>query len=153
MEGISISYINISSPKYRQVWDLREEVLRKPLGLSLKNEDLTWDNEDIIFIAEQNGKVIGCLMLHDVGNKTVKLRQMAVYDSWQGMGIGRMLVEAAEKYAAQSGYDQVVLHARKGAMGFYTTLGYLPFGDEFMEVGMAHNAMKKYISPALTKNN
>jgi len=153
MEGISISYINISSPKYREVWDLREEVLRKPLGLSLKNEYLSWDNEDIIFIAEQNEKVVGCLMLHDVGNKTIKLRQMAVYDNRQGMGIGRMLVEAAEKYAAQNGYCQVVLHARKGATGFYTTLGYLQFGDEFMEVGIPHIGMKKYISPPLTKNN
>lgn len=147
MEGISISYINISSPKYRQVWDLREEVLRKPLGLSLKNEDLSWDNEDIIFIAEQSENVVGCLMLHHVGNKTVKLRQMAVYDSWQGRGIGRMLVEASEKYAAQNGYGQVVLHARKGAIGFYTTLGYLSFGDEFMEVGIAHYAMKKDLLP------
>ncbi len=142
-----IKQFNKPSLEYSLALALRTEVLRKPLGLSLKNEDLSWDKEDIIFIAEQNEKVVGCLMLHDVGNKTIKLRQMAVYDSWQGMGIGRMLVGAAEKYAAQSGYDQVVLHARKGATGFYTTLGYLQFGDEFMEVGIPHIAMKKDILP------
>lgn len=145
MENIKVSHISVSSPKYQQVWDLREEVLRKPLGLSLKNEDLSWDKEDIIFIAEQNEQVIGCVMLHDIGEKVVKLRQMAVYDSWQGKGIGKMLVKAAETYLSQKGYQKLVLHARKVALGFYSSLGYTAYGSEFVEVNIPHYAMSKQI--------
>ena len=145
-ENIAISYINSSSPKYGQVWELREEVLRKPIGLSLKNEDLGWDNDDVMFIAEHNEKVIGCLMLHDIGNNVMKLRQMAVYNNWQGKGVGKELVQAAEQFCFQNGYNKIALHARKEALGFYQTLGYSIYGDEFTEVGIPHFAMEKQLS-------
>ncbi|MBS1687606.1 MAG: GNAT family N-acetyltransferase, partial [Bacteroidetes bacterium] len=40
MAQISIKEIKVNTPEYEQVWELREEVLRKPLGQSLKNDDL-----------------------------------------------------------------------------------------------------------------
>ena len=132
------------------VWDLREEILRKPLGMSLKNEDLSWDHQDNIFIAEESGRVIGCLMLHDAGENKMKLRQMAVYDQWQGKGIGRALVMKAEDFLLKKGYDRIVLHARKGALGFYKSMGYVVRGDEFEEVGIPHFAMEKVLGPEFT---
>ncbi len=143
MNGITISYINSLSPKYQQVWELRDEVLRKPLGMSLKNEDLSNDHLDIIFIAEQNDRVVACLMLHRIATDVFKLRQMAVANELQGKGIGKMLVAAAEVFAAQNRYNKIVLHARKVAMGFYHALGYAQVGHEFSEVGIPHYAMEK----------
>ena len=145
MDNLTISYINSTSPKYLQVWELREEVLRKPLGMSLKNEDLSNDHVDTIFIAEQNGVVVACLMLHRVAADVYKLRQMAVSQELQGKGIGRILVSAAEIYAVQNGYKKIVLHARKVATGFYDALGYKQVGDQFSEVGIPHYAMEKAI--------
>lgn len=143
MDNLTISYINSTSPKYLQVWDLREEVLRKPLGMSLKNEDLSNDHKDVIFIAEQNGFVVACLMLHQVAADVYKLRQMAVTKELQGKGIGKILVTAAEIFAAQNGYKKIVLHAREVATGFYHSLGYWQVGEEFSEVGIPHFAMEK----------
>ena len=146
MDSLTVSYINSTSPKYQQVWELREEVLRKPLGMSLKNEDLSNDHKDIIFIAEQDGRVLACLMLHQIAEDVYKLRQMAVAKELQGKGIGRILVTAAEIFAAQNGYKKIVLHAREVATGFYSSLGYKQVGDEFSEVGIPHYAMEKMIS-------
>ena len=143
MHEIVVSHITSTSPKYQQVWDLREEILRKPLGLSLKNEDLSRDHSDTIFIAEHNNKVIGCLKLHHIDDGQVQLRAMAVYNEWQGKGIGRKLVTAAEAYAIQKGYPKMILHARKVALGFYRSLGYTAYGDEFTEVGIPHLMMEK----------
>lgn len=145
MSNINISTATINSPEYQEVWKLREEVLRLPLGLSLKNEDLSMDAEDVIFVAKNEGKVIGCLMLHQLNSATIKLRQMAVYDSWQGKDVGRNLVEAAEKYAASLGYKFVTLHARLVAEGFYSRLGYDKEGDIFTEVGVEHILMSKTV--------
>jgi len=142
---IIISQIDHTAQQYRQVWELREEVLRKPIGLSLKNEDLSRDKEDAIFIAEHNGKVIGCVMGRHTA-EGLQLRQMAVYDEWQGKGIGRMLVLAAEAYAMQKGYARILLHARKLAVGFYSGMGYTTYGDEFSEVGIAHFMMEKLLA-------
>lgn len=143
MDNITISHITHSSPKYQQVWDLREEILRKPLGMSLKNDDLSWDYIDGFFIAEHNNKVIGCVMLHHLSSVELQLRQMAVCSEWQGKGIGRLLVMAAEKFAWENGYRVIVLHARKVAMGFYTSMNYSITSDEFTEVGIPHFIMEK----------
>jgi len=146
MSEISITHITSKDARYQGVWELREEVLRRPLGMSLKNEDLSKDHEDIIFIAENGAELIGCLMLHEPDKDVVQFRQMAVYDAWQGKGIGRQLMLAAEQYCTQKGYKKIILHARKVAMGFYRSLGYAIIGNEFIEVGIVHYIMEKSLT-------
>ena len=143
MPNIIISRINSTDSLYQQVWDLREEVLRIPLGLSLKNEDLSRDKINTIFIALHEGKTIGCVFMQPIDKKEVQLRAMAVYNEWQGKGVGRLLVQAAEEWAWNEGYNKIILHARKVAIGFYKTLGYNTSGDQFTEVGIPHYMMKK----------
>jgi hypothetical protein len=127
------------------VWQLREDVLRRPLGLSLKNESLAMDYEDVILVALSGATVIGCLMLHPLPGSVMKFRQMAVSDSWQGRHIGRMLMEAGEQLAAEKNYTMVSLHARKIVAGFYSRLGYTTIGGEFTEVGIPHLKMEKQL--------
>jgi N-acetylglutamate synthase-like GNAT family acetyltransferase len=143
MEQIIVSSITYSSPKYPQVVELRDEVLRRPLGLSIKNDDLSRDLVDTIFIAEQNDALLGCLLVHRLENNEAQLRAMAVYDRYQGKGIGRRLVQAAEAYAWEQGYEKIILHARKVALGFYQSMGYTVTSDEFIEVNIPHYMMEK----------
>jgi len=143
MEQIVIKQIRETSAEFPQVWQLREEILRKPLGLSLKNEDLSDDKQDDIFIAIEGDKVIGCVMMHPLDNKVIKLRQMAVDEDKQGKGIGKLLVQAAENFAWENDYDKIKLHARQHAQGFYTGMGYSTIGDIFIEVSIPHVAMEK----------
>ncbi len=145
MDEVVISHIRSTHPKYGQVWDLREEILRKPLGRSLKNDNMDRDLVDTIFIAEHNNQVIGCVIAHHLDNDKIQLRAMAVYNDWQGKGIGRLLVKAAEEFSAQNGYSHIVLHARKVVLGFYKSLGYEVSGDEFVEVGIPHFMMEKKV--------
>lgn len=139
----SIVTISSSDPLYSEVWKLREAVLRAPIGLSLRNEDLSQDHKDTFFVALNSGTVIGCLMAQKLDDVVLKLRQMAVYDAWQGKGIGRLLMQAAEEYANRNGYKMISLHARKTAKEFYDKLGYATIGDEFTEVGIPHYNMTK----------
>ena len=147
MEGISIKEILITDPEYAGVYDLREETLRKPLGMSLENEDLSADRTDTILAAMKDGKVIGCLMLQHKNDTTIKLRQMAVASEWQGRDIGRLLVAQAEETARHKSYTRIILHARDVAKGFYEKLGYTAAGDMFTEVGIPHVMMEKDLSP------
>lgn len=145
MNNITIYPVTWASPEYEQVWQLREEVLRRPLGMSLANEDLGMDTEDTILVAVYDQKVIGCVMLHHLDNSMVKLRQMAVYDQWQGHNIGRKLMQAAEELAEEMSYSIITFHARCSAIGFYEKLGYAVKGEEFTEVGIPHKVMEKCI--------
>ncbi len=143
MGNLVIIQATASSPEYADIFALRDEVLRKPLGMSLKDDDLSRDFVDIILAGKMDGKVIGCLMLHHKDNDRLQLRQMAVDADFQGQGIGRQLVQAAEKYAREKGYKRMILHARKTAIGFYESMDYEVFGDEFFEVGISHFLMEK----------
>ncbi len=146
MAGITITTVSLNDALYQQVYNLREEVLRKPIGLSLKNEDLSGDALDTILAALENESVIGCVMLHPHENsEIIKLRQMAVADMHQGKGIGRMLVLAAEAHARESGIKKTVLHARITAAPFYKKLNYIATSGEFTEVGIPHVVMEKML--------
>lgn len=143
---IVVSRVPYGSPEYQEVFDLREEILRKPIGLSLHNEDLSRDKTDTILAGKHDGRVVACLILTDKGEGVVQLRQMAVSAACQGKGVGRALVIAAEKLAAESGFSKMILHARKHAMGFYSSLGYEQHGQEFTEVGIPHYHMERDLS-------
>jgi N-acetylglutamate synthase-like GNAT family acetyltransferase len=143
MSDIQISTITSVAPEYEEVFTLRDEVLRKPLGMSLKNDDLSRDHYNTIFIARHEGAVVGCVLLHPLSSETAQLRAMAVYNAWQGKGVGRKLVEALEDHCWKNGYGRIVLHSRKVAMGFYSALGYTVTGNEFTEVGIPHFLMEK----------
>ena len=144
---ISIQHIRTDSPLYAtEVWQLREEVLRFPLGLSLRNEDLSRDHENEIFVAFVNNSVAGCVFMEPKDGTKIQLRAMAVYPEYQGKGVGKQLVEAAEAYARFAGFSQIILHARKVAMGFYLSLGYKVCSSEFTEVGIPHYEMEKVFS-------
>jgi predicted GNAT family N-acyltransferase len=148
-DGIIISQITSASPKYQAVFELRDAMLRRPLGMWLKNDNLERDHIDTIMIAEYNGQVIACLMLQDRGEGVVQLRQMAVAADWQGKGIGRQLVIAAEQFSSAQGFTTMMMHARKVALGFYSSMWYIVSGDEFTEVGIPHYLMKKNIKHLL----
>jgi predicted GNAT family N-acyltransferase len=145
VEGITTCIVAVTDPEYKEVFALRDEVLRKPLGQSLYNDDLSRDYTDAILVAKHDNKVIACLMLHHINTNEVQLRQMAVYNRWQGQGVGKLLVQFAEDYAFSKGYTKVILHARMVAVGFYAGMGYVQYGNEFVEVGIPHFMMEKII--------
>ncbi len=139
-----IRRIRTTDPAYPQVWELRDAVLRRPLGHSLYNDDTSRDSEEIILVAEEAfGRVVGCVMLRPVPGGAFKLRQMAVYDDAQGLGVGRALVQHAEAEAWAAGAPHIELHARAGVLPFYEKLGYNVSGEEFLEVGIPHRFAQK----------
>ena len=122
---------------------LREEILRKPLGLSLAPQELEAEKDNILIGAYDDDKMLGCCMLLEEGPTKVRLRQMAVLNDLQGKGIGRALMTFAENIARDRGYKNLTMHARENALGFYKKLGYQVSGDKFDELGIAHYLMEK----------
>jgi predicted GNAT family N-acyltransferase len=71
------------------------------------------------------------------------MRQVAVKNEFQNMGVGKEMVVYAEKWARDNGYKTMELNARKTAVPFYLKLNYSIEGSEFMEVGIPHSKMLK----------
>lgn len=140
---MALKLIDYGSPEYRQMVQLRTDILRKPLGLTFDEEELEKEKEEILIGAFEEEKMLGCCMLINSEPGTVRLRQMAVLKNLQGKGIGRALMQFAENIARDRGFRRITMHARKSATGFYEKLGYTVYGEEFEEVTLPHVVMEK----------
>lgn len=140
---MALKIIDYGTPEYQQMIKLRDDILRKPLGLSFSVEDLGDDKENILIGAFEEDRMLGCCMLVQENPVTVRLRQMAVQNDLQRKGIGKALMYFAENLARDRGYKIITMHARKYSVGFYEKMGYKVTGSEFIEITIPHYIMEK----------
>lgn len=142
---MALKIIDHGSREYQQMVQLRNEILRRPLGLMFTPEELEREKEEILIGAFEEEKMLGCCMLVQEEGNSVRLRQMAVLNNLQGKGIGRALMIFAENIARDRGFKKITMHARKTATGFYEKLGYRAVGEQFEEVTIPHYIMEKML--------
>jgi GNAT superfamily N-acetyltransferase len=142
---MALKIIDHGTKEYQQMVQMRNDILRKPLGLSFTPEELEKEKNEVLIGAFEEDKMLGCCMLVKDNYSNVRLRQMAVLNNLQGKGIGRALMTFAENIARDLGYKTLTMHARKTALGFYEKLGYVKKGDEFEEVTLPHYVMEKLL--------
>lgn len=142
-EELQIKEILYNSEEYCNELELRDKVLRKPLGMSLYNESLDVEKNDVHIGAFLNSKLVGVLILTKLNTDEVKMRQVAVVEDMRNQTIGSKLVRYAEEYSIKAGYSKMILNARKTAVGFYKGLGYSIINNEFMEINIPHYKMIK----------
>ena len=128
---------------YRQTLALREAILRAPLGLTLTEDELSDDAMRQHFCAVALGAVVGTVSLRPLDEATVQLKQMAVAKARWREGVGTRLLRHAEAWAAEGGYQLMVIHARAGAEEFYARFDYATEGDPFEETTLPHVRMTK----------
>lgn len=139
--------IDYGSDAFTRECELRERVLRVPLGLSLADEDLSEESRQSHFgLFDPAGNLVACVIAVRLSPTRAKIRQMAVCGSYQNQGWGRHIIRCLEARLAELGHEEVFMHARSGAVGFYEKLGYRKAGPEFVEVGIPHFLMEKRLS-------
>lgn len=132
------------SEDYQQACQLRHNVLRVPLNLSLSDKDTVNEKNQWHFGLFNDKSLIGNLIVKPISNDKVKLRQMVIQPEMQNMGLGKFLLNHVESYCWHKGYQSFELHARAYAIEFYQKQGYLIDSNEFYEIGLPHFKMIKY---------
>ncbi len=140
---MALKIIDYGTGEYHRMLKLRDDILRKPLGLEFSPEELEKEKQNLHIAAYEDDQMLGCCMLVQEEPETVRLRQMAVVNDVQGKGIGRALMQFAENLARDRGYKKITMHARKNALGFYEKMGYRKKGEEFEEITIPHFVMEK----------
>ena len=87
----------------------------------------------------EDGKAIATGRLLPDGH----IGRMAVLKSWRGRGIGAAVLNELVKAALNRGHGQVALSAQVHAVPFYRAHGFVPVGEEYLEAGIPHQAMKR----------
>ncbi len=139
-----IKEISFGSKDYYKSIELRDKILRKPLGMVFTEDFLALDKDQYhigMFKAEQ---IVGILILKPLNKSHIKMRQVAVDFVYQGKGYGKKIVEYSENFAKQRKYRSIELNARKESIKFYERLNYKLISDYFYEIGILHKKMIKY---------
>ena len=140
---MALKIIDYGTPEYRQMVKMRDEILRKPLGLTFSQDDIEKEKENLFIAAYDDDQILGCCMIVHIDNKKARLRQMAVLNNLQGKGIGRALIQFAENIARDHGYKIMNMHARKPTVPFFEKMGYKVKSGEFIEITIPHFEMEK----------
>ena len=95
-----------------------------------------------VLARDDTGQALGCARL----NADHKIERMAVREAWRGRGVGKALLRELIARARAQGRDEVVLAAQVTALGFYQHAGFVAYGAEFADAGMAHRMMRLSIA-------
>lgn len=114
-------------------------------------QEQEWDGQDekashFIALSEDDTPIGNARLLPDG-----QIGRMAVISEHRGKGVGRVLLEAAVEKARHLGLPRVYLHAQTHALTFYERSGFIPFGEEFEEAGIAHREMALNLTPLADK--
>lgn len=140
---MALKQIDYGTKEYFQMVELRDMVLRRPLGLSLSKEELEEEKNDLLIACMDDDDMLGCCILSRIDSETMRLRQMAVPDKLHGKGIGAGIIAFAENLAKDKGYRCMTMHARDTAIGFYEKFNYRIKGQQFYEINLPHHIMEK----------
>jgi len=138
-----IRLVDFGTGAYNEMIDLRYEILRKPLNLTFTEEQLAAEKNFYHLGYYLDDVLVGCLMLTPEENGKIKMKQVAVAANTQRIGIGAKLVNAAEAFAKEKGFQIMYCHARDLAVPFYEKLGYNKIGEMFIQVTIPHYYMEK----------
>ena len=112
-------------------------------------EELEWDGLDEscqhLLALDNNNNAIGTGRLCEHGH----IGRMAVIKDWRGKGVGGALLKKFIDIAQKTGTLKLVLNAQISAAGFYARYGFSVEGDEFMDAGIPHLRMTRYVTEPL----
>ncbi|MDE7264575.1 MAG: GNAT family N-acetyltransferase [Anaeroplasmataceae bacterium] len=100
--------------------------------------------------AEEKNYIHCCLYIEDkliayarVSKQTpITIGRVCVKKEFRHLGYGNKIMRYAENQISISNTD-IFIHAQLQAKKFYESLGYIPFGNQFMEAKIEHIVMKK----------
>ena len=75
------------SDEYEEAVALRDEVLRKPLGLSYDPTELAGEKDSFHLTLREEAELVACLVLKPLNERCIKMRQLAVRESSQGLSL------------------------------------------------------------------
>jgi predicted GNAT family N-acyltransferase len=123
---------------------LRHEVFCLEQGVPEREEVDGRDGDGMHLVAVSGGELLATCRLLFVG-PTVQFSRLAVRASARRHGIASALLDLADEEARAAGSRRLVLHAQTYARSLYEAAGYEPRGRLFMEAGIEHIAMEKYV--------
>lgn len=117
---------------------VRETVFIEEQSVPVALEWDEWDEKAWHLLAiDQHGKPLGTARMLPTG----QIGRMAVLKEYRHQGIGSELLKQAIDLAKAQQLAEIFLHAQTAVKPFYTRLGFISRGEEFLDAGIPHIEM------------
>lgn len=105
---------------------IRVDICIRELGIDPETEFDANDNNDTRYVLATKEKLpAGTCRLRFIEKEHVaKIERVNVLKEYRGTGVGHELLDAAENWAAEEGYYDIVITSREEAVSFYEKCGY-----------------------------
>lgn len=126
--------IKITSPKTREdfkaYYDLRYKVLRESWGMQrgTEKDDFEPISEHYMAVDDATGEIVGVVKLFEKEPGIGWFSHLAVKDSRQRHGIGKLLLNFVEEKAKEKGYKALGCLSRLNTTAFFEKEGYKVVG-------------------------
>ena len=104
---------------------VRIQAMAKKYGITLREE---FDENDgakchYIVILDDEFPIATCRWF-ETSQGVAEIGRVVVLPEYRGKHVGKLVVEEAERWIAESGYNKIEISGREEAVGFYEKLGY-----------------------------
>lgn len=124
-----------------EITRLREQVFVHEQGVPPELEIDASDPICIHILAEYGNETVGTGRLTLDGH----IGRLAVLREYRRQGIGKTLLDRLTREATHRGINQVCLNAQIQAIPFYEQAGFKISSEEFLDAGIPHRAMCRYL--------
>lgn len=138
----SFKVIDHGTEEWKKAVQLRETILRLPLGSIFTEDELKEERNHIHVVGYLKDELVATAVLVPEKGK-VKMQRVVVKEGLRNHNIGSEIMDYCESLARDDGYLQIYCHARNTAVKFYLNNGYQTKGDYFDEDGIPHLKMLK----------
>lgn len=141
---VTFKLVDHGSEAWKSAVQLREAVLRKPLGSYFTAEELEEEKNHIQIVGLLDTEIVATSVLVPE-NQSMKMQRVVVKDELRSSGIGSEMMSFCEKISRENGKYSIFCHARDTAVNFYLNNNYRIEGEYFPEDGIPHVKMVKQI--------
>lgn len=128
---------------------IRYEVFVEEQGF---DADIDIDEHDSscerILIYVDDAPAACCRYFPDETGTAYIVGRVAVREEYRGIGLGEMLMDAAEEMIRSAGAEKIVVYSQLRVKGFYKKCRYKEVGEVFLEEGVKHIMMEKTLMGA-----
>jgi predicted GNAT family N-acyltransferase len=128
--------------------NIRNKVFTIEKGISKEievDENDNLNSEYDHFVATCNDIDIGAFRCIKISNNTVKIQRFCVLKQYRKQGIGKCMIKEIEDYYKAREITKLELDAKFSVCGFYEKCGFEKISDIFIEAGVEHVKMVKYL--------
>ncbi len=112
-------------------YSVRIQGMNRQYHISLREEFDEHDGEASKYIVVlDDGYPIATCRFYETSKSQVMVGRVVVLPEYRGMEVGRLVVNEAEKWIRELGYQEILIDSRISIVPFYEKLGYTVIGTE-----------------------